>query len=158
MKLIPLFLLVGMLAVNGWAEYSPELVKKAEAGDAEAQFLVGNAYYYGYAGGDGLTQNYKEAVKWLAKSAEQGYTRARLNLGACYFDGKGVVKNVKEGMKCWTKAAEEGDVDAQFELGLLYENGTGVSKNKKEAEKWYTKAAEQGTERAKKALEELKSK
>ena len=161
MKLIPLFLLVGMLAVSGWAEdakpepYSSELVKKAEEGDAEAQFLLGNGYYYGM---HGLTINYKEAVKWLAKSAEQGYTRARLNLGACYFDGKGVAKNEKEALKCWTKAAEEGDVDAQLELGLIYENGTGVSKNKKEAVKWYTKAAEQGDERAKKALEELKSK
>jgi hypothetical protein len=155
MKLIPIFLLVGMLAVSGWADYSPELVKKAEAGDAEAQFLLGNAYYYG---GDGLTINYKEAVKWLAKSAEQGYTRARLTLGACYYDGKGVVKNEKEGVKCWTKAAEEGDVDAQLELGLLYENGRGVSKNINEAVKWYTKAAKQGDERAKKALEMLKSK
>ncbi len=68
------------------------------------------------------------------------------------------MKNEKEGVKCWTKAAEEGDVDAQLELGLLYENGRGVSKNINEAVKWFTKAAEQGDERAKKALEELKSK
>ena len=38
MKLIPRFLLVGILAVSGWADdakpepYSPELVKRAEAG------------------------------------------------------------------------------------------------------------------------------
>ena len=141
---------------SGRAEaYSAELVKRAQAGDAEAQFLLGNGYYYG---SHGLTINYKEAVKWLAKSAAQGYTRARLTLGVCYFDGKGVAKNEKEALKCWTKAAEEGDVDAQLELGLLYENGTGVSKNKKEAVKWYTKAADQGDERAKKALERLKSK
>ena len=53
MKLIPLFLLVGMMAVSGWAEdakpepYSSELVKKAEAGDATAQHDLGTCYYYG---------------------------------------------------------------------------------------------------------------
>ena len=141
---------------SGRAEaYSAEIVKRAQAGDAEAQFLLGNGYYYG---SHGLTINYKEAVKWLAKSAEQGFTKARLTLGVCYYDGKGVAKNEKEALKCWIKAADEGDVRAQVELGLLYETGKGVTQDYKEAVKWYTKAAEQGEERAKKALELLKSK
>jgi TPR repeat protein len=141
---------------SGRAEaYSAEIVRRAQAGDAEAQFLVGNGYYYG---SHGLTINYKEAVKWLAKSAEQGCTKARLTLGVCYYDGKGVAKNEKEALKCWIKAADEGDVRAQVELGLLYETGKGVTQDYKEAVKWYTKAAEQGDERAKKALELLKSK
>jgi TPR repeat protein len=62
MKLIPLFLLVGMFAIAGWAEdakpeaYSPELVK-----DAEAQYKLGRSYY----NGKGVTKDYKEAVKWI---------------------------------------------------------------------------------------------
>ena len=53
MKLIPALLIVGMFAVSGWAEdtkpepYSPELVKKAEAGDAKAQYDLGICYYEG---------------------------------------------------------------------------------------------------------------
>ncbi|MEI7693517.1 MAG: hypothetical protein WCJ27_03510 [Verrucomicrobiota bacterium] len=49
MKLIPLLLTLGMLAVSGWAEdaklepYSAELVKNAEAGDAEAQYNLAYA-------------------------------------------------------------------------------------------------------------------
>ena len=70
MKLIPLLLLVGIFAVSGRAEiYSPELVKKAEGGDAEAQSDLGACYYLG----SGVTQDYREAVKWYRKSAEHGY-------------------------------------------------------------------------------------
>jgi len=52
------------------------------------------------------------------------------------------------------KQAEAGDIRAQAYIGWCY----GVGKDDKEAVKWYTKAAEQGDERAKKALEMLKSK
>jgi hypothetical protein len=67
MKLIPLFLLVGMLAVSGWAEekitYSPELVQKAEAGNAEAEYNLGACYY----DGEGVTKDYEKAVEWLER-------------------------------------------------------------------------------------------
>ena len=61
MKLIPALLIVGMLKVSGWAEgYSPELVKKAEAGDAKAQCNLGICY----ADGKGVAQDEKVKVKW----------------------------------------------------------------------------------------------
>jgi TPR repeat protein len=215
MKLIPLFLVVGMLAASGWAEYSPELVKKAEAGDAEAQYNLGQCYENGQVG----IKDNKEAVKWYTKSAEQGYAKTAFALSRCYEDGKGVPRDKKEAKKWFikgvesndesellrileavyyeggeggeekkvllyrrlaelgnvkaqrelsrcnlnlvdrkeavewlTKAAEQGDGEAQFMLGQWCERGSG------EAVKWFTKAAEQGDERAKKALEELKSK
>ena len=75
MKLITIFLLVGMLAVSGWAEelkpepYSAELVQKAEAGDAEAQYNLGQCYENGQVG----IKDNKEAVKWYTKAAEQNY-------------------------------------------------------------------------------------
>jgi TPR repeat protein len=76
----------------------------------------------------------------------------------CYYRGQGVPQDHKEAVKWLTKSAEQGDAAAQCLLGLCYENGTGVAKDQKEAVKWYTKSAEQGDERAKKAIEELKSK
>ena len=82
MKLIPALLIIGMLAVSGWAErakiepYSPELVKKAEVGDATAQHDLGTCYYYG----KGVAKDYIEAVKWYTKSAEQGDERAKKEL------------------------------------------------------------------------------
>ena len=40
----------------------------AEQGDAEAQFNLGVMY----ANGEGVPQDYAEAVKWYPKAAEQG--------------------------------------------------------------------------------------
>ena len=121
MKLIPLFLLVGVFAVSGWTEqyklepYSPELVKKAEAGDSKAQSLLGGCYYFG----NGVPQDYKEAVKWYKKAAEQGDGSTQFRLGTCYANGKGVTKDMKEAVKWWTKAAEQGNADAKEELERL---------------------------------------
>ena len=118
MKLIPLFLIVGMFAVSGWAEeakpepYSSELVKKAEAGDATAQWMLG-CYYYG---GVGVGKDEKEAVKWYTKSAEQGFAKAQYLLGHCYERGKGVDRDENEAVKWYTKAAEQGDEYAKIEL------------------------------------------
>jgi len=86
MKLIPLFLLVGMLAVSGWAQiYSPELVKKAEAGDVEAQCHLGICYLYGV----GVAKDENQASMWYSRAADQGDKNAKealKKLGA--FDAK----------------------------------------------------------------------
>jgi len=178
MKLIPLFLLVGLLVVSGWAEdykpepYSPDLVKKAEAGDPKAQFDLHryfsdkwggapmlsfwNPIRYVYPRGYRDEQNIKEAAKWLTKSAEQGYPNALFILGIYKSAGLGVTKDMKEAVKWWTKAAEQGLIPAQSFLGSRYANGHGVPQDYKEAVKWWTKAAEQGDADAKEALKKLK--
>ena len=142
MKLIPLLLTLGMLAVSGCSKqnknepYSPELVKKAESGDLDAQYRLGRCYC-----AEGVTQDYKEAVKWFTKAAEQGYVDAQVNLGECYENGQGVTKDYEEAVKWFTKAAEQNlGCAAQYKLGNCYLNGIGVAKDKKEAVKWFTKA------------------
>ena len=121
MKLIPAFLIAGMLAVSGWAEenefelYSPELVKKAQAGNANAQYNLGVLYDTGV----GVSKDEKEAVKWYTKSAEQGFARAQSFLGVCYYKGKGVEKDEKESVKWLTKGAAQGDADAKEALEEL---------------------------------------
>ena len=132
-------------------------MKKAEAGDAEAQFALSMYYYCGDRMPNGVTQDYKEAVKWLTKSAEQGNAYAQMMLGSCYVEGNGITKNEKEAVKWFTKSAEQGNVLGQTALGACYHDGAGVTQDYKEAVKWWTKAAEQGGEDAKKALEEIKS-
>jgi TPR repeat protein len=117
-----------------------DLKKKAEQGDANAQFQLG----FRYDLGQGVTQDYKEAVKWYTKAAEQGSSAAQFNLGLMYYDGQGVTQDYKEAVKWYTKAAEQGSSAAQFTLGLMYYDGQGVTQDYKEAVKWFTKAAELG--------------
>ena len=160
MKLIPILLALGMLAVSGWAEsktikpYSAELVKRAEAGDATAQYDLGECYHWG----KGVTYDEQEAVKWFTKAAEQGNAVAQGYLAACYACGIGVAKDKKKAMKWLAKSAEQGNAGSQYFLGLSYSAGTEVAKDEKEAVKWFTKSANQGNEDAKKELQKLKSK
>ena len=63
-----------------------ETKAKAEAGDAEAQYNLGVMY----ASGQGVEQDFKEAVKWHQKAAFQGYAKAQSNLGVMYGFGKGM--------------------------------------------------------------------
>jgi Sel1 repeat len=69
-----------------------EVKAKAEAGDAESEFLVG----IDYATGRGVAKDEVEAVKWSRKAAEQNYARAQYNLGVYYAFGQGVAKDEVE--------------------------------------------------------------
>ena len=53
-----------------------ELQQKAEAGDAEAQYKLGNRYYYGTF----VEKDYGKAVYWYTKAAEQGDVAAQISL------------------------------------------------------------------------------
>jgi hypothetical protein len=73
-KLIPVLLLVGMFAASGWTQiYSPELVKKAEAGDVEAQCHLGICYLYGV----GVAKDENQASMWYSRAADQGDKNAK---------------------------------------------------------------------------------
>ncbi|OLP04663.1 tetratricopeptide repeat protein, partial [Rhodoferax antarcticus] len=55
-------------------------------GLADAQSNLGVMY----ENGQGVSQDYKEAVKWYRLAAEQGNANAQSNLGVMYFNGQGV--------------------------------------------------------------------
>lgn len=57
--------------------------------DADAQYNLA----WMYDNGKGVTQDYKEAVKWYRLSAEQGHALAQSNLGAMYANGEGVIQD-----------------------------------------------------------------
>ena len=44
-----------------------------------------------YSNGEGVSQDYKEVLKWFKKSAEQGNADAQYSLGAMY-DGGGLAE------------------------------------------------------------------
>jgi len=73
-----------------FAESLSETRKKAEQGNADAQFKLAEMLY---ALGDGVPKDRTEAVKWLRKKAEQGNADAQFGLGWMYHDGKGVPKD-----------------------------------------------------------------
>jgi TPR repeat protein len=126
--------------MNGEPKDLSALRKKAEQGDAQAQFELGLCY----CNGRGVPQDDKEGVKWFRLAAEQGNAKGQLILGLFYSDGRGVSQDDKESVKWYRLAAEQGNAGAQRILGSCYFFGTGVPMDNKESVKWYRLAAEQG--------------
>ena len=182
MKLIPILLALGILAVIGCSKqnktepgakpqkvrYSlltfdtegcPCILTKLKDGITIGELFTGIACWEESWGRaeityvDGVAKDEKEAVKWFTKAAEQGDALGQRLLGWCYLNGTGVAKDEKEAVKWFTKSAEQGDAEAQYNLGMCYDLGKGVTQDNKEALKWLRKSAD-----AKAALEELKSK
>ncbi len=126
--------------VNVPTEYCEELVKLAEDGNAEAQYILGLCLFEG----KGVEQSFTETAKWYQKAAEQGFVSAQGALGDLYLRGMGVTKSYTEAVKWYQKAAEQGEAHSQNNLGKCYNEGLGVAQSYTEAFKWYQKAAEQG--------------
>ena len=78
------FLLLGLLSCLSWGEtveptpkFSQELKGKAEDGDADAQYQIGDCYFFGL----GVKRDMVEGVSWYRKAAEAGQMKAQFNLG-----------------------------------------------------------------------------
>ena len=105
-----------------------------------------------YNNGQGVKQDYNEAVEWFRKAAAQGLAGAQFNLGAMYSAGRGVKQDFTESVEWYRKAAAQGVAMAQFNLGTMYDNGHGVKQDYTEAVAWFRKAAVQGLAEAQNGL------
>jgi uncharacterized protein len=142
--------------------------EKAQAGDAEAQYWLGQIYedgrlvkkdddlarkwtsksaaqYFGAAEYAMLRWEGHDPVKhemWLRRGAEDGEAHAALWLGVAYEQNRFGTTDTVEAAKWYRLAAEQGDADAQVSLGSLYEFGDGVEQDYAKAAEWYRRAAE----------------
>ena len=114
------------------------LFARADAGDAEAQNLIGVCYFYGKR----VEKNIKEAVIWFSRSAALGNPKGQTNLALCYLDGSGGKRNEIEARRLLRLAANQGYANAQYELGSLLESYE-TKTTDKEAAAWLRRAAEQ---------------
>jgi len=133
----------------GTWKYDPaRLEKRALAGQAEAQYRLGKAYFSGYL----VRKNYRTSAMWLAKAAAQSHLRAQTGLALMYAKGLGVRQDLPEAARLYREAAEQGSAEAQNQLGVLYAQGQGVPRDLNEAVKYFSRAAEQGCKTARQNL------
>lgn len=153
--------------------------KAAEAGDTEAERMLGICYFRGF----GLAASAANAEHWLRRSSDHGNAAAQFYL-AYVLDAAGKEReameqwakaahngnvaaqttagfillesdqweNQKEGVAWLRKAAEKGDSSAQWRLGKFLDESIDVSRNREEAISWYRKSAEQGNRDARERL------
>jgi TPR repeat protein len=122
-----------------------DICAKAEVGDAQSQYALGDVFYDGSLG---VAKDQAEAVKWYRNAAEKNHAQAQFKLAVCYINGLGVARGVAEAVKWYRKAAEQNYALAQYSLGWCYAQGHGVAQDYVEAVKWLRKAADQGSAKA----------
>ena len=114
-------LFIGFMAVAGVmtplsAQTVADGCRRAQKGDAEAQFQLGARF----ALGEGVVQSYEEAVKWYRKAARHNHASAQYALGVCYAEGLGVRQSLSKSEKWHHKAAKQGHPLAQHNLNILH--------------------------------------
>ncbi|MBP2276710.1 MULTISPECIES: SPOR domain-containing protein [Sphingomonas] len=93
----------------------------AIAGDADAQFNLGQAYSLGR----GVPVDIPMAESWFRKAALQGHAEAEAKYGLVLFDQK----KRAEALPWLEKAAKRGEPRAQLVLGTMLFNGDSVAKD-----------------------------
>ncbi|MDR1898085.1 MAG: toll/interleukin-1 receptor domain-containing protein [Prevotellaceae bacterium] len=98
--------------------------------------------------------DFKPAVEWYKKSAENNNPEAQNFLGDLFSRGLHVPENKKKAAELYEKAAKQGNICAQFALGGFYRFGEGAHtpRNYEQAAKYFNMAALQGHQQAQKSL------
>lgn len=122
-------------------EYSEALClleQAAREGNAKAQELCGEMYFYGH----GTVADRTKALYWLEQAAEQGDVDGQLNCGLMYSEGQ-TEEDKAKALHWLEKAAQQGHATAQFVCGEMHFNGRGTMPDKAKALYWFKKAAAQ---------------
>lgn len=93
----------------------------------------------------GVSKDHALYLKYIQKSAGEGYMPAQSILGQYLYEDVG---DFHQAAKFLALAAAKGDAISQNMLGECYQNGKGVTKNEKTAVEWYKKSAQQGNAEA----------
>ncbi|WP_166039339.1 tetratricopeptide repeat protein, partial [Sphingosinicella sp. YJ22] len=119
----------------------------AEAGDADAQFNLGQAYRLGR----GVPQDLRLAEQWFERAARQRHEQAGANLGLLLFQNG----RAREAMPWIQAAAMRGDPRAQYVFGTALFNGDVVRRDLPRAYALMSRAAAQGFPQAAEQLRQM---
>ena len=129
----PEFKLLNSIFGNRKTENNQELKKAVEDNDLKEQISIGKYFF-----DKQRTQDYKKALEWYMKAAEQGDESAQNMVRQIYFK----LQDYDNLLKWCKKGIEQNQTDAKYTMGLILLKGYGVEKNILKAKEWYEKAAE----------------
>lgn len=94
-------------------------MRSALQDEVHSQFQLGCAY----SEGEGVKQDYQQAMHWYQQAAAQGDSNAYVNIGWMYKQGHGVERDDEEALSWFHRAAEAGNVTAWYNLVLCTATG-----------------------------------
>lgn len=138
--------------VDAWAQgdYARAVAQwrpLAQAGDADAEFNLGQAYKLGR----GVPADSAAALEWFRKAAVQGHNRAEDNYGLLLFQQG----HRQEAMPYLQRSAERGEPRAQYLVGTALFNGDYLAKNWVRAYALINRSAASGVSQAADTLRKM---
>lgn len=123
--------------------------RAAEAGNSQAQYVLGTLYLQG----SGVERDFGQAAGWFRRAGEEGnLAQAQYALGVLYERGLGVEENQLEALILFQKAADQGHVLGLTKVGEAYLHGRGIAQDYDQARRNFERAAEAGEPNAQYAL------
>lgn len=89
------------------------LMLAADNNNAEAQFLLGTAFYY-------HTNEFDKAFDYLKKAADNGYKDALSMLGLCYYNGVGIKRDKDIALEYFIKSGDTGQMSSYTMAAQIY--------------------------------------
>ena len=144
---------LGMLDLDRSLHYYEQsfdiLYEQALEGNVlEAQYEIGNSYM----DGEGVAQDYHQAIEWYKRAESQGFAPAVNALGVCYCRGMGVHLDMEKGYEYQLRSAQDDCRIAQWNTAYNYLHGLGTTIDVKQGYDWMLKAANGGIAPAQCAL------
>ncbi len=129
-----------------------ELRKRAEQGNAEAQFRLGSLY----GNGEGVPLDHDRAMTLFMQACKQGHENACVTIAWMYATGAGVAVDEDKARELYLMTARHGSAKAQYVVATMYRFGQyGTEPDLQQALHWYQQAADQGSAPAQLALGKL---
>lgn len=123
---------VGDLLARGEYEKAVIIVKPlAEQGHRVAQAALGAMHYQG----NGVPQDYSEAMKWWRRAAEQGHLQSQYNVGLMHSMGRGVPQDDTTAYAWFALATNNGLAQANENRVKVIKRIVRDARNTEEAEK-----------------------
>lgn len=116
------------------------LTESALRNDVHSQYSLAMLYYEKQAES---AEDFNNYLKWLTRSAENGYREAQYALGSHHIKGGAQAFNLNKAAYWFHKAAQQGDADSQYNLALIYEQRGSDQENQQQATHWFRQASEQ---------------
>lgn len=120
----------------------------AEKSEPIISCFIGRAYLIGVFED---RNSYEKGVKFLKKSADNGYLEAMYYLGLIYKSSE-KPEDQEKAFYYFTLAAEEGDPLSKAQVGYLYDLGLGTFQDSKKAFEWIKEAVDDGVKSARTRL------
>lgn len=89
----------------------------------------------------GISNDWKEAIKWLQKASKSGDIQAQKSLGILYYNGKVIPQDFEKSFYWLHKSASQKDNDSMLYIAYLYIDGKGVTQDYTKAKYWFDRSS-----------------